>query len=217
MKMTHIVAYEIETRLIGASGDLPWTIMSDLSFFKDYTMDKIVIMGRKTFVSIPVFLRGRAVIVVTESPHLVDDHVSSLKESSGLEASEIYTVPNVSEALIAAEHLIKEANKPEEVIVAGGSSIYQQTMCVVDRIIATLVGLRIDDSLLDKVYYPCHSNLSVVEETLRPWEEDLIDGDNCLYSRLSFTRKETKIYDFKNKRPMTKLERFRLSLTGVQL
>lgn len=53
---------------IGANGTLPWHIPADLRRFKALTMGKAMIMGRKTFESLPGLLPGRRHIVLTRDP-----------------------------------------------------------------------------------------------------------------------------------------------------
>lgn len=54
---------------IGVDGRLPWHIPADLRRFKALTMGKPMIMGRKTFASLPGLLPGRRHIVLTRAPH----------------------------------------------------------------------------------------------------------------------------------------------------
>ena len=54
-----------ENGVIGRNGDLPWRIPADLKFFKETTMGKPIVMGRKTWQSIGRPLPGRDNIVVT--------------------------------------------------------------------------------------------------------------------------------------------------------
>src|SRR5689334_13082891 len=89
--------------VIGAKGDLPWRISSDLKRFKQITMGKPVIMGRKTWESLPKRpLAGRLNIVITRD--------------GAYEAPGAVVAAGVEEALTAA----REANA-EEICVIGGS------------------------------------------------------------------------------------------------
>jgi len=59
-----------ENDVIGAGGDLPWRLSSDLRRFKKLTMGHHVIMGRKTYESIGRLLPGRTTVVVTRQQDL---------------------------------------------------------------------------------------------------------------------------------------------------
>src|SRR5690554_1033476 len=64
MKVTVVVAMSTN-RVIGRNNKLPWYIPGDLKFFKQVTMGKPVVMGRKTYESIGKPLPGRDNIVIT--------------------------------------------------------------------------------------------------------------------------------------------------------
>ena len=109
-----------EERGIGKDGDIPWHYSEDMKFFKEKTMGNPVIMGRKTYESLPEDYRplpGRKNIVLTRSDKSFHESVS--KANSLEEAFEV-----------AEEH-------GDKVFIAGGSSVYKQSLPHVDRIIIT--------------------------------------------------------------------------------
>lgn len=65
--ITIVVARAING-VIGKEGKLPWHIPGDLRRFKELTMGSAMIMGRKTFESLPGILPGRRHIVLTRDP-----------------------------------------------------------------------------------------------------------------------------------------------------
>lgn len=105
---------------IGLSGQLPWHISSDLRRFRRITMGHHLIMGRKTFQSIPNELDGRKVIVVTRN--------------KGFKTTNAIITHSLTDALAEA----KKAGE-KEVFICGGSSIYSQTLKFADRIYLTRV------------------------------------------------------------------------------
>lgn len=109
--------------VIGAKGDLPWRISSDLKRFKQITMGKPVIMGRKTWESLPKRpLAGRVNIVITRD--------------RAYEASGAFVVADVEEALTAARQ-----GTADEICVIGGSEIFRQFLALADRLYLTEVDL----------------------------------------------------------------------------
>ena len=70
MQIVLVVAMS-ENRVIGVDGDLPWKISADLKHFKKVTMGHPVVMGRKTWESLPFPLPGRRNIVITRNPDAV--------------------------------------------------------------------------------------------------------------------------------------------------
>ncbi|OQX49379.1 MAG: dihydrofolate reductase, partial [Candidatus Sedimenticola endophacoides] len=63
-----IIAAMAENRVIGIENRLPWRLPADLQHFKALTMGKPMVMGRKTWESLPGLLPGRRHIVVTANP-----------------------------------------------------------------------------------------------------------------------------------------------------
>lgn len=108
MKLTAIVAHD-KNRGIGFKGDIPWHIPEDFKHFKETTTGSIVIMGRKTWDSLPVKpLPNRLCVVISRFP---------LPEDSPA----IYA-PSPKSAL----RIIGDVSgKYENVFVIGGASIYE--------------------------------------------------------------------------------------------
>lgn len=119
-----LVVAVAENGVIGRDNALPWRIKSDLKFFRSVTMNKPVVMGRKTYVSIGKPLPGRTNIVVTRQPDFA--------------APGIVVAQGVDPALAAAsgDALRRGA---DAIAVIGGTEIFEQTMPLADRIILTLV------------------------------------------------------------------------------
>lgn len=104
--------------VIGDGGDIPWRLPADLKYFKRVTMGKPLIMGRKTYESIGRPLPGRKNIVLT---HQRDYHAPGCT-----------VVHSIEQALAAA-------GNAEEVMVAGGGSVYRQFLPLADRLYLTFV------------------------------------------------------------------------------
>ncbi len=106
---------------IGNEGDLPWRLPADLKRFKALTMHKPMIMGRKTFQSLPGLLPGRRHIVLSRRDDLKADGV----EMAG----------SVQEALALAA----KDNDSGEIAVIGGAAIYDVFMPLAHRIELTQI------------------------------------------------------------------------------
>src|SRR5680860_1924993 len=77
-----------ENRAIGRGGDLPWHLRSDMRFFRAVTMGKPVIMGRRTFKSLPRVLDGRLNIVLTrDNGFVAPDAVMAHSPEEGPQAA----------------------------------------------------------------------------------------------------------------------------------
>ncbi|PWE17860.1 dihydrofolate reductase [Marinicauda salina] len=125
MKLAFVVARG-SNGVIGAGGDLPWRLRSDLKRFKEITMGKPIVMGRKTWESLPRKpLPGRANIVVSRS----------LREAEGAEVFD-----DVRHALEAARAAAVQAGAGE-VCVIGGAQLYDLLLEKADRLYLTEVDL----------------------------------------------------------------------------
>lgn len=110
-------------RCIGINNTMPWHLPEDFAFFKSYTLDKPVMMGRKTWESLPRKpLPGRRNIVISRQadyPAEGAETVGSLEEAL---------------ALCAAS---------EEVIIMGGAQIYAQALPLASDLRITEVALNV--------------------------------------------------------------------------
>jgi len=118
--------------VIGRDGDLPWRLPGDLRFFKATTLGKPVIMGRKTFETLPAPLPGRANIVVTRQADYRSD----------ADAGEpVVVVADFAAALRCARDLAL-ADGGDEIMVAGGADIYRLGLAVATRLYVTCIDLE---------------------------------------------------------------------------
>ena len=91
-----IVVARANNGVIGRDGKLPWHIPADLKRFKALTMGSVMVMGRKTFASLPGVLPGRRHVVLTRAEHwhaegveVVHDRVEALQLAAGQPVSVI--------------------------------------------------------------------------------------------------------------------------------
>jgi dihydrofolate reductase len=119
------VAAMASNRVIGVDNGLPWNLPEDLKFFREKTKGKIMIMGRKTFESLPKVLPGRFHIVITRQADYTVDH------------PDVRVVHSVEKAVEIAKTMIPPW--PEEVCVVGGGEIYKQSLPYLNRIYLTVI------------------------------------------------------------------------------
>jgi dihydrofolate reductase len=122
-----LLAAVADNGVIGRDNALPFRQSTDLKRFKSLTMGKPVLMGRKTYRSIGKPLPGRTNIVVSRN--------------GGFAAPGIVVAGSLDAALTAArgDALRRGVN---EVVVIGGTDIFQQSMTLADRIEMTHVHTR---------------------------------------------------------------------------
>lgn len=121
--MISIIVAVSENGVIGADGQLPWKLSDDLRRFKAVTMGKPIVMGRKTWESIGRPLPGRRNIVITRQ--------------AGFEAAGCDVVASAEEAIAAAGEV-------DEIMVIGGSQVYDLFLPMADRVYLTLVHADVD-------------------------------------------------------------------------
>lgn len=118
-----LIAAMDRNRLIGNNNQLPWHLPADFAHFKSVTMGKPIIMGRKTFESIGKALPGRTNIVLSRNPETQFDGAVCV------------------ESLEAAISVVPDA---EEVMVIGGSTIYEMLLPCINRMYLTYVDAEFE-------------------------------------------------------------------------
>ena len=148
--ITILVAYD-QNRIIGNKGDIPWKISRDLQLFKKRTVNNVVVMGRKTWESLPIRpLPGRVNIVVSKSMGPGDEISSGGAFFNGMRP--LYVKCNLEEAVLFARNLASKANPQKEVFIIGGGVVYRESieMGIVDRIIVS----KVKGNYKGDVYFP---------------------------------------------------------------
>jgi dihydrofolate reductase len=128
MEIVLVVAVA-ENGVIGAAGALPWRLKSDMRRFKAVTLNKPVVMGRRTFESLRKPLPGRTNIVIT-------------RDAAYRAAGAIVTNSVADARAIATGDALRRF--ATEIAVIGGADIYAQWMDSADRLEITEVHARPD-------------------------------------------------------------------------
>ncbi|CAM3636967.1 dihydrofolate reductase [Rouxiella silvae] len=117
-----LIAAMAADRVIGMENAMPWHLPADLAWFKRNTLNKPVIMGRKTFESIGRPLPGRLNIVISSQPGSHDG---------------VTWVTSVEDALAAA-------SDAEEVMIMGGGRVYDQFLQRANRLYLTHIDAEVE-------------------------------------------------------------------------
>ncbi len=118
-----MVAAMDRNHLIGNNNQLPWHLPADFAHFRSVTMGKPIVMGRKTFESIGKPLPGRTNIVLSRNPETQFEGA--------------VCVSNIEQALAA----VPDA---EEIMIIGGSTIYQMLLPQANRLYLTFVDAEFE-------------------------------------------------------------------------
>ena len=118
-----LIAAMANDRVIGLDNGMPWHLPADLKHFRNLTVGKPVIMGRKTIESIGKALPKRRNIVVTRRSDF---------EMEGCEAA------------ASIEAAVEMVSNEDEVMIIGGASIYEQTLKQADILYLTYIHAQFD-------------------------------------------------------------------------
>ena len=130
--------------VIGDNGKLPWHLPADLKYFKAQTAGCPMIMGRKTFDSLPGLLPGRRHIILTRDPHWYAHGA----EKAG----------NIADAINLAE--------APKIFIIGGAQIYKIFETYADKILLTQVHINAHGNIMLEEF-----DTSIWQETERVYHE----------------------------------------------
>ena len=131
--ISHVVALS-NNNVIGVNNSLPWNLKTDLAHFKNYTSNKIIVMGRKTYESIGRPLPNRINLIVS----------NTIKEINGAELFK-----STEDAINKAKELCINKNL-DEIIIIGGGYLFRDTLSITNRLVLTKVDCNIEGD----VFYP---------------------------------------------------------------
>lgn len=159
MNNVSIIASVGENFELGKNNDLIWHLPNDLNFFKNITMGKDIVMGSKTFYSLPRKLSGRRYIVLT---------------GQDIEIPDVMVFRSKVE-LIRYLYQVKK-----EVMVIGGANVYSQMLEYADRMYLT----HIEDSCRDAdTYFPKFNYDEWDNEVIGMGADNGISYKHVLYKR----------------------------------
>ena len=132
--ISHVVALS-NNNVIGVDNNLPWNLKTDLAHFKDYTTNKIIVMGRKTFESIGRPLPNRKNLIVS----------NTLNEINGA-----YIYKSTEEAIKNAKEMCINNEIYNEIVIIGGGYLFRDTLKITNKLVLSEVDCEIDGD----VFYP---------------------------------------------------------------
>ncbi len=122
----HLIYARAANGVIGANNTLPWHLPEDLAHFKRHTLGCPVIMGRKTWDSLPTRFRplpGRLNLVVTRQP---DWHAPGAQAATSLQDA------------------LAQCGAAPDAWVIGGAQIYAQALPLAHSVVVTEIALQVD-------------------------------------------------------------------------
>ena len=159
MKLSIIAAIGKNNEL-GLNNNLIWHLKGDMKFFKETTIGHTIIMGRKTFESLPQLLEERKHIVLSRNN---------------------INIPNIEVFHTIEEFLSNYINTDEEIFNIGGASVYQSLLEYTDKIYLT----EIEKTAKADAYFPTFNKKGFESEILdkKTDEKTGIKYKHVLYKR----------------------------------
>lgn len=145
---------------LGKNNDLIWHFKEDMKFFKETTMGHPVIMGRKTFESLPKALPGRKNIVISANPEYKAD------------GAEVVT--SVEEAIKLAE------TEDTDAFVIGGVRIYAEFLPYADNLYLTEINAECLDA---DTYFPDFNKSDYIKEIVNFYDVDGTEFYHVIYKK----------------------------------
>ena len=161
MKNISIIACVGENLELGKNNDLIWHLPNDLKYFKKVTSGKTVIMGRRTFDSLPGILPKRRNIVL------------QMKDESLINGVEIFN---------DIKSILDAVKNEEEAFIIGGASIYKQFLEYADKLYLTEVHEKCPDAM---VYFPKFNKDLYNKKIVGSGEDTDIKYDFVIYEKKS--------------------------------
>ena len=143
---------------LGKNNNLIWHIPNDMKFFQETTMNHIVVMGRKTYESIPGGLPGREIIVI----------------STGVVDKGLLVYDNINKIVDTYK------NSDVEVFICGGASIYKQFLPYADKLYLTEIDSEDKDA---DTFFPEFNKKHFKRKVLAKDKYKEINFEICLYEK----------------------------------
>lgn len=143
---------------LGKNNNLIWHFKEDMKFFKDTTMGHTVVMGRKTFESLPKALPGRKNIVISSNAEY--------------QAQGATVVTSVEEAIQIADN--------EEIFVIGGGKIYAEFLPYADKLYLTEIYAECEDA---DTYFPQFNKSEYIKKIINYYDIDGVEFYHVVYKK----------------------------------
>ena len=154
---------------IGYKNELLFRVKEDLQRFRELTIGHFVVMGRKTYESLPRPLSERINVVVTRNKDY------NPKDTSVIVESDIMRI---------VSHYLDTGQQEKDLFVIGGAEIYKQFLPFVDEIYLTMIHKEADSV---DTYFPIEEALNVFQ--MDSFEKSYSEKEDCAITYFNYKRK----------------------------
>ena len=153
--MLSIIAAIGQNNELGKNGHMPWHIPEELAYFKRMTMGHTLIMGRKTFESLPGVLPGRPHVIVTRDT--------------------TYTPVGIGNGAVGVKviHNLEQIANYDDAFIIGGGEIYSATLHLAQRLYLTRIHAGFDADTFFPTITPTDFQLVSVSEVQHSAKQNL--------------------------------------------
>ena len=144
-----MIAAMSENYIIGDKGKIPWNLPTDTKWFRDKTLNHVIIMGRKTYESMGKPLPKRTNLVVTRDKNY--------------QAEGCIVFDNLEKAIDFAK-----TQEDNEIFIVGGSEIYKQSLVLADKLYLTIIEKDFDGD----AFFPEYKDYFKKIESSQSFEEN---------------------------------------------
>ena len=162
MTILSMIVAAADDLVIGMNNKMPWHLPADLAYFKQTTLNKPIVMGRKTFESIGRPLPGRRNIVISRDSTYRADGIESV------------TSVDAALALVAGV---------DEIMVIGGGAIYLHCLPMASRLYITHIKAKIDGDTKFPDFNQSNDWFKLSSEAVTANEKNAYDLNFCVYER----------------------------------
>ena len=155
----NIIAAIGKNHELGKNNDLVWRLKGDMKFFRDTTIGHTIVMGRKTFESLPKLLPGRKHIIISTS-EIRNEQIELYKS--------------------IRDFLIQYKDIEEDIFIIGGASIYREFIDIATKMYLTEIDAGDKDA---DVYFPIFNKEEWEREELSANVENSINYKHVLYKK----------------------------------
>ncbi len=210
--ITLVVATD-KNNAIGINNTLPWKVPSELSLFKQYTKNKLLICGKNTFVSLPFILPDRDMIVLSskdETKNIMSEKLDNFKNKFPEKEIPFLALANTFDSLV--DFLLNLEKNYDEICVIGGGQIYELFYPIADKIRHTIINCEIDNA--DVFFDLPNSNYWLLKNKNNYEQQKNDQYSFCIYELIK--KKSANIVSIKTKKQLSKEEiiKIRLNLDG---
>ena len=195
---------------IGKDNQLPWKLPSELKHFRQYTLNKPVVCGKNTFISLPFLLQYRPMFVFSSQESTLacmQEKMDAFKEKYGSDNIPFLAmVSDVKEFLDSFKELYPNE---KEICIIGGKQIYDLFYPYADKVILTIVNTVVEGAdtffdMPDKNYWKReHTHVS-------NYKTDLDEHSYSIYELRK--KKSSQIISLRTGKPLSKFEIIKLRI-----